>query len=120
MKEDFQAMWSAFVESVVRFFNNRFQTENETYTFLQNELIRARQDYKELVESVLHPPVVNVEQEVEHEFKPITNNFEPFHIKRARLERASRIRAEELRSEAAVAVERTKSTEQLEDELGIG
>lgn len=115
MLDDLRTIWSAFVEAIIRFWNNRFHSiKNSEVDFLRDELMRSRNDYKELVQSLNQPVIHNPEQIEGSEMHPIKGSrFEPFHVKRAKLETASRNRAEALRKEAALEIERGKSTAEL-------
>lgn len=121
MLDDLRTIWSAFVEAIIRFWNNRFHSiKNSEVDFLRDELMRSRNDYKELVQSLNQPVIHNPKQIEDSEMYPIKGSrFEPFHVKRTKLEAASRNRAEALRKEAALEIERGKSTAELEEELGI-
>lgn len=121
IKADFECIWNSFVEAIVRFWNNRFVRGNEEIVYLREEISRLQQENKGLIERLISPNIneVNIREE-EKEFQPVTTNrFIPWRERRAMLERKSREAAISLAREAEVEVERGKSTEQLEKELGI-
>lgn len=120
MKQDFIAIWVSFTEAITRFWNNRFIRENDQIVYLRMELAKSQSENSKLLGYILemaNPAKVEAEPELDlSNFKPV-NQREPWHVRQRRLEQESRNKAIQLASEARENLEKTKSTEDLEDEL---
>lgn len=125
IKSDFLSMWTAFVEAIVRFWNNRFQLKNEEIIYLRQQIERLEFERKQLTERLMVPQFVETkEDEEEKTFEPLTTNrYIPWHERRRKLEQASRAEAIRLQQEAATQVERdnnpgrAQTIQELEDQL---
>ncbi len=126
IKEDLLAIWVSFTEAITRFWNNRFQPVSDEIIYLRHQIEAERAEKQKLLNLILEmnqPRPAEQEPEDNTDYKPVMPSYIPWHIQKQRLEMASRNRAIELGHEAAKAKDlekqRAKSTEQLEEELGI-
>lgn len=83
------------------------------------ELEKSNQRYLDLVKQITASEPKISAQEPPENWKQLAEEFKPWHVKQRELELASAKRAFELQQEAKLASEKTKTTEQLESELGI-
>lgn len=103
------------LESWERYWNNKnVPFEDDEVLWLRTELDKARQERRFLLDLLLKPNAEISKVDLE-EFQPV-GGFESWNIKRARLEREDRKKFEELVNKASAE---TKSTSELEEELGI-
>lgn len=125
IKSDFESIWVAFIEAVVRFWNNRFLRQDDEIHYLREQNKQLQLEIIRLAElmGLSKTAEVSSSEVDDNELQPIQREGSrvPWHIKQRRLEIANRNRARELAKqfadEASMKVERAKSTEQLEDEL---
>lgn len=115
-----QDLFISFIESGIRFWNNRFQFHpDEQLEFLKLELEKERSEKSKLLNYILelNSPRVELEQRSEDP-KPIQTSQIPWHVRKANLERESRARFERLQEERkSGATVTSKSVEELEEEL---
>lgn len=112
-------IWESFKEFIVRFFDNRFQPNNEI-NYLRGEIEKLRFENNKLLNHIidLTSPVKTEEAE--------TKNPEPlrkivnWNERRRELEKQDAERARNLKIEKEVKANVNKSTEQLESELLSG
>src|SRR5882757_1362365 len=113
-------VFESLCRALIRFFDNR-AVLNTDVEYYRMELDLAHKETQRLV-SLLVEPKITAEVETEQtDYKPIGNSpYKSWNVKRRELEQASRLKAIQLDSEARQAIEKSKTTEELEDELGIG
>lgn len=118
-------VWQSFLEALVRFWENRFQTEeNELVYFLKIELEKERAEKAKLLNTVLEfacpKPIEPMAQEENKELKPIGQVH--WRVKARELEAQARARRQELDREAKEALTKPVAkvtVEELERELGV-
>ena len=119
MTQQIRFMWDSWVRAVIRYWDNKFIRSNEV-EYLRSQIELERSRYEKLVHLINAPRVASDDSfETEDEWKPINVGFKPLHVKRQEMEMISRSKAFALKQEAEKAIEKNKTTEQLEAELGI-
>lgn len=109
-------LYESIIKAMIRFWDNRF-IKNTDIDYFKMALERQQDEYRELVKNITTQKTTNIQPESdETEWKPV-QSFVPWHIKRQQLESASRQKAIDLAREAKINIEKSKSTEQLENEL---
>lgn len=130
MRYSLSDVWQAFLDMIIRFFENRFQNrENEIVSLLKIELERERQHSSKLlvvIQDLAAPKPIEVEPQEDIEHKPIGRV--PWHVKARELEIAARKKRQEMDREAQEAINKNKvvvsnpnpqTVDELETELGI-
>lgn len=115
-------VFESLCRSLIRFFDNRFVANNDVEWY-RMELEKQRLETQSLYERIiliLEPRTITGDVVEEVNLQPIgKSKFKSWEQKRRELENESRLRAINIANEARMNIERGKSTEELEDELGI-
>jgi hypothetical protein len=91
--------------------------------YLREELKIAREEISRLTNlmynAAVKPEIADIKEE---EPEPIRGQYVPWHVRRAKLEREDKLKAEAIRKEAAakIAPVKVQTTEELENELDLG
>lgn len=106
----------------------KVEENRDEILYLRNELTIAREEISRLTNLMYNASVKpELSDKVEEDPEPIRAQYIPWHLRREKLERDSRIKAESLRKEALVnkvqvniiKPEPVKSVEDLENELEV-
>lgn len=111
-------VFESLCRSLIRFFDNRFVKNNDVEWY-RMELDKAHMETQRVIERFLMPQNTAKEPEKENDdFIPLNNSsYKPWHIKKQELELASFRKAQDLAKQAKEAINKSKTTEQLEAEL---
>jgi hypothetical protein len=111
-------VFESLCRALIRFFDNRFIRDDDVEWY-RMELNQSRIETQKLLDHFVTPKPVTLVTEDE-DYQPITpKKFKSFDQKRKELEQASRMQAMKLADEARSAIEKSKTTAELEEELGI-
>ena len=109
-------IWDAFKAALVRFFDGLFLEEtHEEFEYLKMQIEAERAERKVLIAHIINPVKVEGTEEVENP-QPLIGHI-PRRVRIQMAEKADREKARRMRSEASLAVEASKTTEELESEL---
>ena len=115
-------IYEAFCRSLIRFFDNRFQRSDEV-EYYRMEIEKLQQENFKLTKFILdfQGKVTGLANEIKTEeevdWKPLESKYTPWHVRKAKLEQESLERSRALAAEATLALNRKKTTEELEAEL---
>lgn len=94
--------------------------------YLRSELTIAREEISRLTNLMYNASIKPnlVEDKIEEEFQPIRAKHNPWHVRRAQLEKDDRVKADQIRKEAEankiiIKPSPVKSVEELENELEV-
>ena len=122
MVEDMQhikLVFESLCRALIRFFDN-CSVKDDSVEYYRMELDLAHKETQKIIDRLLEPKITAEIETEQIDYKPIGNSpYKSWNVKRRELEQASRIKAIQLASEARIAIEQAKTTEELEDELGI-
>lgn len=114
-----KAIWESFCRALIRYFDGKAKTD-DTIEYLRRRIETLERDNFQLQKYILENPKKVTEPVLEEltDWKP-ARQIQTWDQKRRELEQQSLERAQALRTEARIAIEASKTTEQLEAELGL-